>query len=86
MKKLPVEFSEDRRRGEMPHIRRAVEALERVSQTTCADCRTRSATHLVNVRSTPLALCAHCADGWRSMSPLMRRQAGAEWSRRGGRQ
>jgi hypothetical protein len=72
----PLEYSEDRQRGRLAHIERAIEALRGVQGIRCERCR-RPATHLVAARR---ASCAGCARDWQELSPLERRRS--LWGRR----
>jgi hypothetical protein len=81
-----VEYSENRQRGDMPHIRKAIEALRGATarSVACARCRTGRATHLIDAFRSPRAVCERCAGDWSALSALERRQA-ATFSRRDGR-
>jgi hypothetical protein len=70
--KFPVEFSEDRKRGTLPHIRSAIESLQGALNVPCARCRKR-ATHLID--GCRRAACDDCARAWASLTPLERRRS-----------
>lgn len=85
IKDLPIERSDDLRRGTLPHLARAIEAVRglRNGHTRCADCRTRTATHVVDTTGHPRAVCASCAAGWRRASTSQRDERRAAFLRRG---
>jgi hypothetical protein len=75
MSKPVLEYSEDRRRGALPHLQRAIEEVRSSigNGVRCARCRLRQATHLIdNCRQ---AVCGPCALQWAAATPLARRQA-----------
>jgi hypothetical protein len=79
------EYSEDRRRGELPHIRMAVDGLRRRLDCPCSRCHARDATQLIDLYHAPRAVCGTCYDHWRGLTQIERRAAGLEFQRRGGR-
>jgi len=68
-----VERSDDLRRGDMPHLRKAIEQLSGLRSVNCARCRTERATHLIAAMRSPKAVCSRCASTWAALSPLERR-------------
>jgi len=80
---FPLERSDDRRRGEMLHIRKSLEHVAGLGpHQKCAHC-SRTATHVIDARRTPRAVCEDCAGRWRGLSPIQRHQARNDWARRG---
>jgi len=80
----PIEYSEDRRRGELPHIQRAIDSLvgRRVS---CSRCRSEIATHVIDAYHSPRAVCRGCAGVWAGFTPLERCKSRVSFALRGGR-
>jgi len=78
-----LEWSDDLKRGERPEIRAAIAAVRTalVPRNPCQRCRNRAATHLID--QCKRAVCASCADIWRSMTPLERAQSRIDFARRG---
>lgn len=67
-----IEFSEDRRRGAMPHIAKAIEQVRgAITGQTCRRCGAPGS-HLVNARRTPQVVCERCKDTWVRMAPIDR--------------
>jgi hypothetical protein len=79
-----LEISDNRRRGEMPHLKRIISEFRTTLQTlgTCARCREK-AMALVDAYGSPRAVCARHAEEWRRMSPVERRQARLAFTVRG---
>jgi hypothetical protein len=77
-----LEKSDDLRRGELPHIRRSIEALPTLLGTRCSGCGD-AASFMVDVRTAPRALCHGCMRAWRGMTSIERRRASLDFSRRG---
>ena len=76
----PIEYSEDRRRGERPELRKIIEAVRGrlTRKTACATCR-RGIVHrddavLIDVYNRPRVVCRGCYGTWERMSPVERRQ------------
>jgi hypothetical protein len=68
-----LEYSEDRKRGSLPHVQRAIESVRGIgSGPQCVRCRRRQATHLINACRE--AVCGPCATDWAALTPLARRQ------------
>jgi hypothetical protein len=78
-----VEFSEDRERGAMPHIRSAIAQLSHFGM--CTQCTHRRATHLIDTRSALRVVCDRCAAEWCAFTPAQRMAARQEFRTRGGR-
>jgi hypothetical protein len=83
MTKPVIEHSEDRLRGStMAHLKQAITAVRSMPSTLqCANCR-GTATHLIDTRNTPRAVCSGCAKTWNAMSPLQRAQSRNDFARR----
>jgi hypothetical protein len=79
--KTIVEYSEDRSRSSLRHIRSAITELTGLSGHRCVQCG-RAAAALVNVSRSPLAVCERHADDWRGLSRLERRRASTTWGTR----
>jgi hypothetical protein len=71
----PPERSDDPRRGDMPHLKRAIEQVKKLLDAAgpCASCKTTRATRVVNVRALPVLLCATCGEKYRAMDQVERR-------------
>ena len=78
-----LEWSDDLRRGERPEIRAAIAAVRSalVPKNPCARHRDRIATHLID--QCRRAVCADCAQAWRSMTELERMRARIDFASRG---
>ncbi len=73
MAKHPIEFSEDRHRGSMPHIRAVLDKLRDLQAHTIR-CRCgHTASHLVRTADRGTAMCAQCANSYRGASWVERR-------------
>ena len=72
---LPIERSDDPKRGEAPHLKRAMEQVKKLLDKAgpCASCKTTRASRVVNVRALPVLLCAACAEKYRAMGQVERR-------------
>jgi hypothetical protein len=82
--KIPLELSDDLRRGDMLHIRAVLPAVRELELgQRCSGCKRRTATHLIDRHTAPRPVCGDCAAGWRGLSPLARHQARNDWARRG---
>ena len=79
------EYSEDRKRGDLPHIRAVVQAMRRRLDTACSRCRTRQATYIVDPYQMPRAVCTRCYSEWVGLTPIGRQQARLEFVNRGRR-
>jgi transposase-like protein len=83
---VPLEWSDDARRGERPEIRAAIEQVRQtlsLNVVTCSRCRRQTATHLIGVRSNkPRAVCGGCASEWSALTPNARASAATDWARR----
>ena len=77
IKDIPVERSDDPRRGEMPHLKKAIQegvALLKRAAAYCAKCGVARGTHIINMRIAPKLVCGGCAERYRAMTHLERRQ------------
>jgi len=73
---LLIEYSDDRRRGERPEIRRALEQLRTLGK--CSRCGRPAAAIIGATR----AVCRRCCDDWLALTPMERRATRVEWARR----
>ena len=62
--KAPVEHSDNRKRGELAHVRAAIATLRSIGGLTCARHR-RTATHLLGTNSPA---CDECASDQRGLT------------------
>ena len=78
------EYSENRDRATLPHIRRAINELRGIRGAKCSRCRTKNAMYLIDaMQGGGRAVCAGCKQDWVALSPLERRQARADFKVRG---
>ena len=75
----PLEYSEDRQRGSMSHIRQSIAALGTLDR--CVRHAHRPATHALPIRERRVGICAACAQEYASLSPLERRRGRLEFTR-----
>jgi hypothetical protein len=75
-----LEISDDRHRGAMPHLQRAIAALRGLGP--CYRCQQPSL-HLIDAFGTPRAVCDRCAEAWRGLLPLQRMQSRQDYLSRG---
>lgn len=81
---LILERSDDPARGSMPHLARTISQVRGLATATpCGRCGQR-ASHLIDTRNTPRAVCGGCARLWSRLTVEQRGAKRAEFARHGG--
>lgn len=71
----PIEYSEDRKRGERPDLKPVIEAVRgRLNaQARCKVHPREAGTHLIDIYRSPRVVCDSCYRAWCDMTPIERR-------------
>lgn len=85
--KIPIERSDDLRRGDLAHIQTTIGRLEGLPGiASCSRCQRNPGTHLIDTRSAlPRVVCSACADEWTALTPMQRMRSRQDFATRGGR-
>ena len=72
----PLEYSEDRRRGDRPELRKLIDAVRGrlTSKVDCSRCKRGHGTHLIDTFRSPRVVCRDCFWRWADMTPVERRR------------